>query len=89
MLQPSMATYSRVYGVRGDTRPHLMALALLLRLIRDPRPCGEFDRIMLAKRVFGEPKEKEVKKEKQCPNLGNIGVSGDDLGDGIIAVRRV
>jgi integrase len=54
MLQPSMATYSRVYGVRGDTRPHLMALALLLRRIRDPRPCGEFDRIMLAKRVFGE-----------------------------------
>lgn len=54
MLQPSMGTYSRVCGVRADIRPRLMALALLLRRIRDPRPCGEFDHILLAKRVFGD-----------------------------------
>jgi integrase len=54
MLHPSMASYSRVHGVRADTRPQLMAVSLLLRRIRDPRPCGEFDRILLAKRVFGQ-----------------------------------
>ncbi len=54
MLRISTRTYSRVHGVRGDARSHLLALALLLRRIHDPRACGEFDRILLAKRVFGE-----------------------------------
>src|SRR5258708_5752151 len=54
MLRISTRTYSRVRGVRGDARSHLLALALLLRRIHDPRACGEFDRILLAKRVFGE-----------------------------------
>jgi hypothetical protein len=54
MLRISSRTYSRVHGVRADARCHLLALALLLRRIDDPRCCGEFDRILLAKRVFGE-----------------------------------
>src|SRR5437879_3191897 len=54
MLRISTRTYSRVHGVRGDARSQLLALALLLRRIHDPRLCGEFDRILLAKRVFGE-----------------------------------
>lgn len=54
VLRKSMTTYSRAHGVRGETRPHLMALGILLRRIRDPRRFGEFDRIGLAKKVFGE-----------------------------------
>lgn len=54
ILRTSTGTYSRVHGVRADARCHLLALALLLRRIDDPRCCGDFDRILLAKRVFGE-----------------------------------
>src|SRR5712664_810584 len=54
MLRISTRTHSRVHGVRGDARSHLLAFALLLRRIHDPRQCGEFDRILLAKRIFGE-----------------------------------
>jgi len=54
MLRISTRTYSRVHGVRGGARSHLLALALLLCRIHDPRACGEFDRLLLARRVFGE-----------------------------------
>jgi integrase len=54
VLRTSMATFSRIQGVRADARPHLMALGILLRRIHDPRRFGEFDRIGLAKKVFGE-----------------------------------
>jgi integrase len=54
VLRTSMATFSRVQGVRADARPHLMAVGILLRRIHDPRRFGEFDRIGLAKKVFGK-----------------------------------
>jgi len=54
VLRASMASFCRVHGVREDARPHLIALGILLRRIHDPRHFGEFDRIGLAKKVFGE-----------------------------------
>lgn len=55
MLRIPIRTYSRARGVRGEIRPHMLALALLLRRIRDPRRCGHFERVPLANKVFGEP----------------------------------
>jgi hypothetical protein len=55
MLRVPIRTYSRARGVRGEIRPHMLALALLLRRIRDPRRCGHFERVPLANKVFGEP----------------------------------
>jgi integrase-like protein len=54
LLRMSMGNYCRVQGVQAHSRPHLMALAILLRRIRDPRRFGEFDRTGLAKKVFGD-----------------------------------
>jgi hypothetical protein len=65
MLRISTRTYSRVHGVRGDARSHLLAFALLLRRIHDPRQCGEFDRILLAKRVFGEPRKQKTRRPER------------------------
>ena len=76
MLRASMATYSRVHGVRADTRPHLMALGLLLRRIHDPRRLGEFDRIALAKRVFGEASV-EASAKRVAETLTSWGFSAD------------
>jgi integrase len=54
LLHMSMGSYCRVQRVHAHSRPHLMALAILLRRIRDPRRFGEFDRTGLAKKVFGD-----------------------------------
>lgn len=54
VLRASMVAFARVHGARGDTRPQLMAIAVLVRGVRDPRRFGEFDRIGLAKKVFGD-----------------------------------
>jgi hypothetical protein len=53
MLRTPIRNYSRARGVRGEIRPHMLALALLLRRIRDPRRFGEFERVPLASKVFG------------------------------------
>jgi hypothetical protein len=55
VLRVPIRTYSRARGVRGEIRPHMLALALLLRRIRDPRRCGHFERVPLANKVFSEP----------------------------------
>jgi hypothetical protein len=49
-----MTNYCRVQGVPTHSRPHLMALGILQRRIHDPRRFGEFDRVGLAKKVFGD-----------------------------------
>jgi integrase len=54
VLRPSSRMRSRVRGYRVEARSHLLALAVLLRRIQDPRSCGYFDRILLANRVFGK-----------------------------------
>jgi hypothetical protein len=62
LLRISMRSYCRVQGVQAHSRPHLMALAILLRRIRDPRCFGEFDRTGLAKKVFGDAAVEEAVK---------------------------
>jgi len=54
LLSISMTNYCRVQGVPTHSRPHLMALGILLRRIHDPRRFGEFDSVGLAKKVFGD-----------------------------------
>jgi integrase len=54
LLRKSVGAYHRVHEVQNHSRPHLMALAILLQRIRDPRRFGEFDRTGLAKKVFGD-----------------------------------
>jgi integrase len=74
VLRTSMTTYSRTHGVREDTRPHLMALGILLRRIRDPRRFGKFDRIGLAKKVFGSATV-EVSANRVAETLTSWGFS--------------
>jgi integrase len=62
LLRISMGSYCRVQGVQAHSRPHLMALAILLQRIRDPRRFGEFDRTGLAKKVFGDAAVEEAVK---------------------------
>ena len=62
LLRKSVGTYHSVQGVQTHSRPHLMALAILLRRIRDPRRFGEFDRTGLAKKVFGDAAVEEAVK---------------------------
>jgi integrase len=62
LLRISMGSYCRVQGVQAHSRPHLMALAILLQRIRDPRCFGEFDRTGLAKKVFGDAAVEEAVK---------------------------
>jgi hypothetical protein len=50
LLGKSVGSYRRVHGVQANSRPHLIALAMLLRRIRDPRRFGEFDRTGWLKR---------------------------------------
>jgi integrase len=58
----TIADFERKNAVPVKSRPYFLAVCVLLRRVRDLRHLGNFDRIGLARKVFGTPVEASVKR---------------------------
>lgn len=58
----TIAGFERMNTVSARSRPYLLAVSVLLLGVRDLRHLGHFDRVGLAKKVFGQPVESSIQR---------------------------